>query len=189
MLTLDGKRLYLRDHQGDDLDQFHAWLSDPVVARYLSWRTASREESLIQLADAIREANRIPRVKYYFAIVLRDGNAVIGDAGFTIEKQPDKGGIANLGYFLLRPYWGQGYATEATSVLMRYCFTTLGLHKVTAGCDAANGNSEKLMRRCGMVREAYRKKHAYLSGEWRDRLDYALLREDWRKQQDAQPQQ
>jgi ribosomal-protein-alanine N-acetyltransferase len=178
MLTISGQRIDLRDHHPNDLEGFHAWLSDPIVTQYLSWRTTTLEESFLRLADAIRENERQPRTKYFLAMVLKSG-VLIGEAGFTIESRSVTGGIANLGYFLCKPYWGQGYASEALGLMIAYCFTTLGLHKVTADCDAENRASEKVMQRCGMVREAYRRKHALLDGEWRDRLEYALLREEW----------
>jgi ribosomal-protein-alanine N-acetyltransferase len=183
MLRIDGKRIYLRDHLASDLAVFHSWLSDPGVAQYLSWRTRTLEESWSALTESLQENDNPCRTKFYFAIVLHANAAIIGDAGFTIEKRAEQGGIADLGYFLLKPYWGKGYASEATALLLRYCFTVLKLHKVMASCDAENRASEKVMVRCGMEREAYRKKHHFLNGEWRDRVEYAVLSEDWIKYQ------
>jgi RimJ/RimL family protein N-acetyltransferase len=183
MLKIEGERIYLRDHQATDLDVFHTWLSDPNVAHYLSWRSSTLEESFIQLAAALQENHREPRIKYFFAIILKANNCIIGDAGFTVAARAEDGGIADLGYFLLKPYWGKGYATEATQVLIAYCFTTLNLHKVIASCDSDNLASEHVMKKCGMEREAYRQKHLRLNGEWRDRLEYALLYDDWKKRQ------
>jgi [ribosomal protein S5]-alanine N-acetyltransferase len=180
MLKIEGERIFLRDHQASDLDAYHAWLSDPDTTHYLAWRSTSREASLIQLAEAMYENEQQPRRKYYLAAVLKSTQQILGDAGFTIESQNADGGVAELGYFLLKPYWGQGYATEAVQLLLNYCFTTLHLHKVRATCDAENRASEHVLQKCGMVREAYRKKQALLDGQWRDRLEYALLVEDWR---------
>ena len=185
MLRIDGKRIYLRDHLASDLDVFHSWISDPSVAPYLSWRTRTLEESLIVLAESLQENNNPSRTKFHFAMVLNENGTIIGEAGFTIEKQAKNGGIADLGYFLLQPYWGKGYATEAAHLLLRYCFTDLKLHKVTASCDMENRASEKVMIKCGMEREAYRKRHHFLNGEWRDRVEYAVLAEDWIKQQNS----
>ncbi|MBI9050219.1 MAG: GNAT family N-acetyltransferase [Anaerolineaceae bacterium] len=180
MLKIDGERVYLRDHKASDLDVFHAWLSDAVVAKYLSWRTYTREESFTHLAHSINENNANPRTDYFFALVLNENEHIIGEAGFTIQTQTKPGGIAELGYFLLQSYWGKGYATEAAKLLIAYCFTVLKLHKVTAGCDVENRASEKVMINCGMQQEAYRKKQRLLNGEWRDRLEYALLYDDWK---------
>ena len=183
MLRIDGERIYLRDHRAGDLEVFHSWLSDPIVAQYLSWRTSTVEESFIQLADALRENDKEPRTKYYFAIVLNERDPIIGEAGFTVQSKAECGGIAEMGYFLVPLYWGKGYATEATQLMLTYCFTGLKLHKVVAGCDADNRASENVLKRCGLEREAYRKKHHLLDGKWRDRLEYALLYEDWIKYQ------
>ncbi len=179
MFKLEGDRIYLRDHQIGDLEALHSWLSDPVVTKYLSWRTSSLEETFLQLAEYLREKVKENRTKYYFALILKESEHLIGDAGFTVEHRVESGGIADLGYFLLTPYWGKGYGTEAIKLMIEYCFTVLKLHKVTAGCDAENTASERVMIKCGMKREAYRKKQAFLDGKWRDRLEYALLYEDW----------
>ena len=179
MLILEGQRIDLRDHLASDLDVYHTLLSDPLTASYLSWRPTSRQASLIQLAEALYENEAQPRRKYYLAVVLKDTRQIIGNAGFTIESQNDQGGVAELGYFLLKPYWGQGYASEAVQLLVAYCFSVLDLHKVTATCDAENHASEHVMQKCGMTHEATRKKHTLLDGEWRDPLEYALLVENW----------
>lgn len=179
MLRIEGQRIYLRDHLASDLEMFHSWLSDPSVAHYLSWRTRTPEESLIILAESLQENNNPSRTKFHFAMILNENDAIIGDAGFTVEKRAAYGGIADLGYFLLKPYWGKGYATEAARLILRYCFTVLKLHKITAGCDSENRASEKVMIKCGMKREAYRTKHHFLDGEWRDRAEYAIAYDDW----------
>ena len=163
---------------------YHAWISDPVVARYLTWRTSTRAESLIKLAEALQETHKQPRSKYFLAVVLRENDQIIGEAGFTIKSQGEGGGVAEMGYFLLQEYWGKGYASEAAELMIGYCFSVLGLHKVTADCDAENRASEGVMKKCGLIREAYRQKHYLLDGKWRDRLDYALLYEDWIMSQD-----
>ncbi len=116
-------------------------------------------------------------------MVLKATETIIGEAGFTIEVRAEHSGRADLGYFLLPAYWGQGYATEATQLMLAYCFTVLKLHKVTASCDAENTASEQVMKKCGMQREAYLRIHALLDGVWRDRLGYAILVDEWAERQ------
>lgn len=179
MLRLDGERLYLRDHRTDDLDIFHAWLSDPVIMNHMRWKTSTIEESFVQLAECIQENMKEDRSYYVLAVILKENERIIGDAGFTIEFRESGGGIANMGFFLLMPYWGKGYATEAAKLIIEYCFTTLNLHKVTADCDPENAMSENVMKKCGMQREAYHKQQYYIDGQWRDRIEYGLVYEDW----------
>ena len=49
--------------------------------------------------------------------VERDGE-LIGAIGY-IASEP---GQAEIGYWIGKPWWGNGYATEAAGTLMHYCF-------------------------------------------------------------------
>ena len=44
------------------------------------------------------------------------------------------GGIWEFGYWYGRPYWGQGYATEAGRPVLRFAFDDLGAGRITRGC-------------------------------------------------------
>jgi ribosomal-protein-alanine N-acetyltransferase len=156
-------------------------MSDPDLMKYLSRQTTTIEGSFLRLAEAIAENDKNDRKKFFFAIGLRTNDAIIGEAGFTVLTNEIKGGVAEMGYFLLKQYQGNGYATEAAELMINYCFKTLKLHKVTAGCDAQNDASVQVMKRCGMLQEAYRRQHAFTQGEWRDRLEFAILSENWLK--------
>ncbi|HEX3047845.1 MAG TPA: GNAT family protein [Bacillota bacterium] len=176
MLIIEGERIILRDHLKTDLEDMHEWRSDNEVMRFApNMKTTSLAETKIQLVDDITESLRTQRVKYFLAVVLKSGE-IIGDAGFTVLCRNDNGGIANMGYFLKRQFWGQGYGTEAARLLIKYCFENLGFHKVTAGCDGENKSSEKIMLKCGMKKEAEFQKHVLVDCVWRDRLEYAILR-------------
>jgi ribosomal-protein-alanine N-acetyltransferase len=177
-INLVGDRIYLRDHRPEDLDGFHAWMSDPEVTRYLTRRTTTPEESLAQLRDCLAENDNPARTRYFLAVVRKQDGTYLGDAGFTVE-----GSSADLGYFLLKAYWGQGYATEAMRLMIAYCFTKLALNRVTAGCAAGNSASERVMQKCGLRlvsrQTASNSKNQVLA----DRLEYELLRQDWGREQ------
>jgi len=60
---------------------------------------------------------------------------------------------------------------------------TLGLHRITARCDAENYASYHVMEKTGMRREGRfvkaRRGNAVLGREWRDEFAYGILREEW----------
>lgn len=119
MLRLDGERIYLRDFEIDDLAEFHRLISDPDLMRYSNLRTDSPEESLVLLKDAIAESEKgEERAKFFFAFVGRESECFIGGGGFTILDKNATGGIASLGYFLYPEFWGNGYATEASMLMI-----------------------------------------------------------------------
>jgi len=103
----------------------------------------------------------------------------IGMVYLDPETTYTKDGRADLGYFLLPEYWGNGYATEASLAMMRYGFEILELNKITAGCLAVNASSEKVMIRCHMKKEAEYRKHTVFNGFWVNRVEYAILREEF----------
>jgi len=176
MLSISGKRIILRDHLITDLDDMHEWRSDREIMRFVpGLMTTSREETRAQLMENILESQKPERTKYYFATVLKSGE-IVGEAGFSILSRATSGGIANMGYFFKRRYWGNGYGTEAAQLMINYCFDELGLHKVTSGCDTENKGSERIMIKCGMKKEAEFIKHVCICGVWRDRVEYAILR-------------
>ncbi len=118
------------------------------MTRFIAWGSASREESARQLEIAVTAQAEKPRRKYFLAIERLDQPAhTIGDCGFTwIEP-----GVAEIGYFLEPEFWGFGYATEAAKFIIDLAFD-LDAKQVIATCDAANGASEMVMKRCGMCR-------------------------------------
>ena len=92
-----------------------------------------------------------------------------------------RGVQAELGWCLDPDHGGQGYATEAVGWLVRLCFDTLGLRRVTANCFADNTASWRLMERIGMRREIYAVRESlHRSGDWLDGMGYALLADEWR---------
>ncbi|HEY6746213.1 MAG TPA: GNAT family N-acetyltransferase [Mycobacteriales bacterium] len=123
-------------------------------------------------------------------VVERDGGIIgdlmvaVGDAWAQEEvKDRARGLQAELGWVLDPAHEGHGYATEAVRALLRICFTDLGLHRVEAGCFAANEPSWRLMERVGMRRESYTRRDAlHRSGQWMDGMAYGILAEEWREQ-------
>ncbi len=60
---------------------------------------------------------------------------------------------AEIGYFLDKRFWHQGYATEAAQALMDFCFDTLKLLRVEGRFDSRNPASGKVLARIGMHEE------------------------------------
>ncbi|MEM7172398.1 MAG: GNAT family N-acetyltransferase [Pseudomonadota bacterium] len=145
-LQREGQRLLLREWRSDEVDALHRWLGDPKVTRFLSWGSRSRSDSREHLALILAEQQAAHRTKYFFALELKATGQVIGDCGFTWSERK----VAEIGYFLEPDFWGQGYGTEAARLVIGLAFD-LGAPSVRACCDARNGASEGVMRRCGMT--------------------------------------
>jgi len=81
---------------------------------------------------------------YSFAVV-QEGNCV----GVMSLMGVSSDGHAELGYWVGRPYWGQGVATAAGKLILNFGFEELGLRRVTAGCLQWNTASYRVLEKLG----------------------------------------
>lgn len=60
-------------------------------------------------------------------------------------------GCAEIGYWVGEPYWGSGYASEATEQMIKFAFDVLRLTKVEGWCLKDNPASSKVMEKNGFT--------------------------------------
>lgn len=112
----------------------------------------------------------------YFAITSRSDSEFIGAISLRINKADHRG---EIGYWVGAPFWNKGYATEAAREILRYGFIEARLNKIIASCFADNPGSSKVLQNIGMKLEGSRPQQYYHFGEYRDSLEYGLLKVDW----------
>ena len=178
MIHIATERLMIRDPRPADLDGWHRLMSDPDAMYYLpDLMTRSLEESRENLEAAIAQAHSPNRTKYFFAIGKKD--AYIGSIGYTVTQTTPLGKLVGMGYFILPEYHRQGIATEALRGVLRFAFEENDVFRVETGCITENRASERVMQKCGMVKEAAYKACVWHDGRMKDRVGYRLLREEY----------
>lgn len=181
MIRMETERLVVRDHIEQDINGLHSILSNEKAMYYLpDIKTSTLDESKQNLYESIKEAHLENRNKYFFAIVKKDTNEYIGEIGFTVILDSSYGKVVNLGYFILPSYWGKGFTTEAAKVVINYAFTRDDIIKIETGCIKENIASEGVMKKVGMIKEAEFLKHVELYSKLQDRVEYRLLKEEWK---------
>ncbi len=111
-----------------------------------------------------------------FAVVLRDNEKLIGAVGLKVDRYSNK---ADLGYWIGKPYWNAGYATEAARAALAAGFDELDLNRIGAFHLARNPSSGRVMEKLGMLREGTARQDTMKWGKYEDLVSYGLLREDW----------
>ncbi len=148
--VLDGPNVYLRKIVLFDVNaNYHRWINDPEVVKYLEIRHTRR--SLKDLREYV--AGVIERKEdAFFAICLNETGRHIGNIKLgPINKTH---GFANVGFLIgEREFWGKGIATEAVGLICRYAFETLKLRKVLAGCYEKNLASLRVFKKAGFKKE------------------------------------
>lgn len=175
-IEVHGTRVLLRELSLDDLSVISEYTSDPDVCRYVSWGPISADETTRWVSAAIAAADVSPRVWYELAVVIAASGEVAGHVGLELERTQRLTG--EFGYVLRSNFWGQGIATEAASLLLRFAFGDLGLHRVWASCDEENRASVRVLEKLGLALEGRHRDNLFVRGRWRTSLIYAALRED-----------
>lgn len=130
-----------------------------LVLRPLAAGDAERIAALAGDWDIARMTARIP-YPYSIALAhqwigdLADGEVVygivhrgelIGVTGYL----PDDVGGAEVGYWIGKPWWGHGFATEAADALIKQCFASGKVVRVTCSHFVDNPASQRVITKLG----------------------------------------
>lgn len=170
---LETQRLYMKPMKQDDAYHLFTLNSDPEVMKYTGDVASSN------LAEVQRLLNDIilPQYQKYkmgrFATFLKDGT-FIGWCG--LKYFPETGEV-DLGYRLMKKFWGQGYATEASMAALKYGFEELHLPKILARAMPQNMASIKVLQKLHMTYKGMFNDPGYPHGF----VLYELTREEFEK--------
>jgi ribosomal-protein-alanine N-acetyltransferase len=113
---------------------------------------------------------------YPFAVVLQQGDALIGTVGLHVK--PDHNN-AEIGYWIGVPYWGRGYASEAAAAVVRFGFQSLSLNRIHANHFSRNPASGRVLQKIGMRHEGTLRQQLKKWDEYVDLECYGILRSEF----------
>ncbi|WP_232703347.1 GNAT family N-acetyltransferase [Halobacterium wangiae] len=160
---LHGDRLALHPVTDEDHEFVQDHWNDPAVRRGFARYRPQRPSDVASFLD--------DEGAVHF-LVCRDGDPVGFLWLFDVE---DVMGRAELGYWVAPDEQGQGYATEAAELGVRYAFDDRGLHRVMARVFATNEASRRVLEAVGFEREGTLRDHYYVDGDHVDAHVYGLL--------------
>lgn len=171
---IQGNRIHLREVRLIDVNEGYCrWMNDPEVTRYTESRFSSFD--IDSLAENVRQKLE-DRNSMFLAIVREDTEQHIGNIKLGPIDWMHR--LADIGVMIGdKECWGNGYATEAISLVVQFAFQELNLHKLTAGFYAANRGSERAFLKNGFVVEGIRKRHRLCEGNYMDTVILGLLNE------------
>ena len=172
MCTLESERLILRPPGQKDIQSMTVWLSDYDVARM-----TARVPHPYSEGDAEAFLAQVP--EYRFAIQRRSDGVFLGMTGLDAENGYE------FGYWLGKPFWGFGYATEAAHRLVCFAFETLGLQTVHAGWFHDNPASGHVLAKLGARHNGSQMRDCRARGKAVLCHDMLLTRADFLRKQAA----
>lgn len=173
--TLETERLVLRGFRLSDVDAVRTLANDIAVARNTLNipHPYDRADAESWIESHPGQLERRQAVTY--AVTTRVEGGVVGAVGLILELEHER---AELGYWIGRPYWGRGYATEAVRSVVAWGFQSLGLHRVHASHFPRNPASGRVLRKVGMRHEGTLREHVKKWDEYLDLERFGLLRGD-----------
>ena len=176
--TLETDRLLLAALTPDEAPRVAELAGEKAVARNTEsiphpYTEEQAEAFLRELGERIDDGEAA--VFGIFGIDLADEEALIGAVGLHPEPDHER---ARLGYWIGRPYWGRGYATEAARAAVDWAFGAFDLQRVYAESFRRNRASCRVLEKLGMEREGRLRRHFKKWGEFVDLEIYGLLRDE-----------
>ena len=175
MTILETDRLILRDYEETDLDEMHRLWSDKKTMYYLDdIYCETIEDTIGYLNTGLENSDG-----HYFCICEKPDDSFIGSIGYTIVVTTPLGKIVHMGAMLLPEYHGKGYVTEAAKKVIGFAFTRDNCIRINTGCHKENEASRKVLERSGFRKEAEKIKAVFHDGVMKDRLEYAINRDEF----------
>lgn len=146
---IETQRLRLRHFTPNDADELHRIYSNPELFKYMSNEKPLLWEQTRTVINSIIESWQ----HYNFgvwALVDKRNQKLIGHCGLkylenTLEVQ--------IGYLLLKSYWGRGLGTEAASAVLKYGFEVANLPQIVAVAKPENIASRRVLEKVGLKYE------------------------------------
>jgi ribosomal-protein-alanine N-acetyltransferase len=140
------------------------------VTRFESFYTLERQVEGIKRAKQAWDSEAMLR----FGVFLNGTGELIGTVALN---DIIRGGIQScyIGYTLDHIHNGKGYTSEAVAMVVKYGFDVLKLHRIEAGVMPTNIASQKVLEKCGFVREGLARKNVNINGRWEDHYSYGII--------------
>lgn len=140
------ERLLVRHLSENDIEAMHAVYGDADAMRWVGDGKPLSRDGCLKWIEVTRR-NYATRGYGMSALTLHTTGAVIGFCGLVHPgNQPE----AEIKYALLREYWGQGFASEATQGMLAYGARLFGMHLVIATVALDNLASQRVLLKAGM---------------------------------------
>lgn len=170
-IRIVGNKVTLRPMLASDTDNILKWRNDVTVVKNFIYR---KPVTRLDHDNWIKNKILTGQV-HQFIIVVNETKEEIGSVYLqNFEEEHNK---AEWGIFIgdNSENYGKGYGTEAASLLLKYAFETLKLHKVTSRVLAYNKASIRMQEKIGYSREALLKDELFLDGQYQDLILFGII--------------
>ena len=140
----------VKTYSWDDLDadELYELAKEPEIGYWCGWKPHEG------IKDSLFVLHNFLEIKETYAICLKENGKIIGSVGLHLRGQTDmtdKDDECELGYWIGKPYWGNGYVTEACKGIIKHAFNDLHLTAIWCGYYGGNNRSKRVQEKLGFV--------------------------------------
>ncbi len=164
--------MIIRRLEKGDLETRVEWMNNPLIYSSMHFEVPILMEKTLQWYES-----NLNNDKRFDITVLEDGE-IVAFGGFTsINREIGK---AETYLFASPVHLHKGIGTRAKKLICEFGFKELGLNKIYFITNEDNFASIRVNEKCGFKLEGrLRKEYLTKDGEFKDRLYYGLLKEEW----------
>ena len=174
--TLKTRRLLLRSFVADDAPALQELagereIADTMISVPHPYSLATARSWIAAQAHSFGSG-----LEVHFALIDAERGVLVGAAGLRdIDREHCQ---AELSFWIGRPWWGRGYATEAAYAVLAHGFGDLRLNRIYAFHMLRNPQSANVLRKIGMKQEGVLRQRVRKWGVFEDVVAMAALAED-----------
>ena len=166
------ERLLLRRVLATDVAEMFALRSDPETMKFIPRPlTTNHEDALAHISMINKKIENNEEISW--AITLKGSDIMIGVIGYYRIKPEHY--RAEVGYMILPQYMGKGIIPEAVKCVVDYGFEQMQLHSIEAIINPKNGASERVLQKCGFVKEGHFIENEFFDGKFIDTVVYSKM--------------
>lgn len=154
----------------EDLEDIHAYASNPNVKRYIGWQLKETEEQTAGLIELMLSRQEAKTHVYASVEEIATGRVIGTVMLFGFDWEANHG---EIGYVFHEDSWGKGYATAAVEMVCEHAFKEMGLSKLFARVVSVNGGSARVLEKNGFSLEATLRDYYKIDGILSDCLYYS----------------
>lgn len=153
MVIFETDRIIVRRYTPADKDNFYRLNGDPEIMRYIR-AAKDPQECVVILKRNISFYEQRPMMGRWAMIEKASGNFIGSFAIIPVETvDHTRHDEIQIGYALLKEYWGKGFATESALAGRQYAFDEMKLTRIVAITEVENIASQKVLLRSGFIQE------------------------------------
>lgn len=178
-MIIETERLTLRPWREEDAERLYQYASDPDVGTPAGWLPHTSVEHSLEIIRTVLSAPEV------YAVCLKDEQNPVGNIHLNFSTDmTDRPDECELGYWLGKPYWGQGIIPEAGRAVLRRAFLELGVNAVWCGRYDGNEKSHRVQQKLGFIyHHTTHGLHVAGVNEIRTGHVMYLTKENWEKQE------